>query len=176
MSSRRNLFAVAGALTATGALAACDVFKDPSTLPATTAKVEAYIQGGVSTLQAYLLAFGGQMSSGMLTSATKALNDLTAAATAVGTAITSAAPMATTAGLVQKVGGFLQIAVEAVVVGLASISNPGAAVATAITIAKEVLTFLPVLNAFVNSVIPTVGGAHRVATPASAGHLGIMVI
>ena len=59
MSSRRNLFAAAPALGL--ALAGCASLST-NTIPADTPKVEAYIQGGVTTLQAYLLAFGSLMS------------------------------------------------------------------------------------------------------------------
>ena len=171
MSSRRNLFAAAPALGL--ALAGCASLST-STIQADTPKVEAYIQGGVTTIQAYLLAFGSLMSSATFTSATSALASLSTAATAVGTAIANASPTATTASAVQNVSSLLQLAIDAVVAGLSSIVSPGTAVVAAIGVAQEVATFLPVLAAFVQSVQGAVSARVGIP-PAAATHLAIMI-
>ena len=181
MTTSRRLFGSSALVAVPLALTGCTWVQSLTTTAgsaagqAAVARVVAYIQAGVTTLKNAVAIFGGQMSASAQGTVADALGALDAAAASVGNAITTAASSTVVATSAGTVISTMQIAVDAVLAGLSFIPGAGAA----IIIAKEVAAFIPVISAFVSSILPPAATvpvpALSARSPAAAKHLGVMM-
>jgi len=164
--SRRAAFRSTTALVAVPfALAACSNFATTAGAAAGSAavtKAVAYVQAGVSSLNAVLVAFGANIPA----TVSAAMTDLENVATQVGASVTSGLSTVTTGTTLATVEKFGTIAVDAVVAGL-SVLPGGGTITAAINIAKDVGALWPAVTALANTIISPATVAVPVAAAAN---------
>ena len=184
MENKRRKFIIGAAMTApVVAITACSELQNIVSEAGTAAgaaaidRIVSYIQASISTLETIVATFGSGMSDTAKSEANSALAALSNAAGAFGSSVASGASATSSVSFITGAESLLSAAIGAVVIGLGSIANPGAAVLTAITIAKEVQTVIPVIVATINSVrgTPAPVGTKRAAASIAINNLGIII-